>query len=454
METGFPGNTRLAPKVWSVAELNRAAADCLERGFPALWVAGEISNLTRAASGHCYFTLKDAAAQVRAVMFRNRAMLVGWPLRDGDRVEVRALVSLYQARGEFQIQVEAMRRAGAGDLHQRFLALKARLEAEGLFDAARKRPLPAIPRAIGIVTSAQGAALHDVLTTLARRVPHVPVIVYPSPVQGAEAPPALVAAIGRAGRRAECDVLLLVRGGGSIEDLWAFNDESVARAIAACPIPVVCGVGHETDITIADFVADLRAPTPTGAASVAAIDRRELAAATGAAARRLAALFERRQHAREQRLDVAARLLRSPSARWRERALRLQVLATRLSAAERRRWRDRCTRMERASARLSLPKVDAAARRVQFAGRRLQAAIGTLHARAGERLGHALTALDALSPHAVLERGYAIVRRGPTIVRRPDEVGTGERLSVTVAGGAFDVRVVDPVNDGGTGDVD
>ncbi len=454
METGFATGGRAQPKVWSVTDLNRAAAECLERGFPALWVAGEISNLTRAASGHCYFTLKDGSAQVRAVMFRGRAMLVGWPLRDGDRVEVRALVSLYQPRGEFQIQVEAMRRAGDGDLHQRFLALKVRLEAEGLFDPARKRPLPSLPRAIGVVTSAQGAALHDVLTTLARRAPHLPVIVYPTPVQGAEAPAALAAALACAARRAECDVLLLVRGGGSIEDLWAFNEESVARAIAAMPMPVVVGVGHETDFTIADFVADLRAPTPTGAATLVAVERRELAGAVAAVARRLVQQFERRQQVREQRLDVAARLLRSPSARWRERALGLHLLATRLAAAERRRWRDACTRSERAGARLLAPPVDVADRRLQELARRMWSATETCHGLMGQRLGHAATGLEALSPQAVLARGYAIVRSGPTIVRRAVDVDSGDLLSVRVAEGAFDVRVIDPVKGKPAGDVD
>ena len=261
--TGVPADVaqRLAAReTLSVSQLNRAVAALLERGLPPLGVVGEISNFTRAASGHWYFTLKDAGAQVRAVMFRGRAQGVGFVPREGDRVEVRALAGLYAARGDFQLTVEAMRRAGAGDLYQRFLQTKERLQREGLFEAERKRALPALPRAVGVVTSPQAAALRDVLTTLRRRAPQVPVILYPSAVQGADAPAGLLAALVAAGARGECDVLLLVRGGGSIEDLWAFNDEALARAIAASPVPVVSGVGHETDFTIADFVADARAP--------------------------------------------------------------------------------------------------------------------------------------------------------------------------------------------------
>ena len=251
----------------TVSQLNRRVADLIESHCPPLWVVGEVSNFTRAASGHWYFSLKDVGAQVRCVMFRHRAQGVGFVPREGDRVELRGLPGLYQPRGDFQLGVEQMRRAGAGDLYQQFLRIRDRLRGEGLLEAERKRPLPTHPRCVGVITSTQAAALRDVLATLRSRAPHVAVVVYPSAVQGADAPEGLLAALGVAALRRDCDVLLLVRGGGSIEDLWAFNDESLARAIAASPIPVVSGVGHESDVTIADFVADLRAPTPTAAAA-------------------------------------------------------------------------------------------------------------------------------------------------------------------------------------------
>jgi exodeoxyribonuclease VII large subunit len=248
--------------ILSVTELNRQARQLLEQRFPLLWVSGEISNLTRAASGHVYFSLKDSQAQVRCVMFRSRAQILPWQLENGLQVEAQALVTLYEARGDFQLNIEAMRRAaiGMGRLYELFVRLREKLAGEGLFDAARKRELPRFPRRVGIVTSPQAAALQDVIATFARRAPHVELIIYPTLVQGAAAPAAIVAALERVTARNECDVLLIVRGGGSIEDLWAFNDEAVARAIAAIPpAPIISGIGHETDTTIADYAADRRA---------------------------------------------------------------------------------------------------------------------------------------------------------------------------------------------------
>ncbi|HDR9708202.1 TPA: exodeoxyribonuclease VII large subunit, partial [Burkholderia aenigmatica] len=258
-----PGATRGGDEVIPVSALNRAISTMLERSFPLLWISGEVSNFTRAASGHWYFSIKDQQAQMRCVMFRGRAQYAEFTPREGDRIEVRAVVTMYEPRGEVQLNVEAVRRTGQGRLYEAFLRLKAQLESEGLFAPERKRPLPAHPRAIGIVTSLQAAALRDVVTTLARRAPHIPVIVYPAPVQGAGSAEKLVAAVETATARREVDVLLVCRGGGSIEDLWSFNDEALARAIAASEVPVVSGVGHETDFTIADFAADVRAPTPT-----------------------------------------------------------------------------------------------------------------------------------------------------------------------------------------------
>src|SRR5687767_3245394 len=248
------------PRVLSVADLNRLAREIVERQLPLSWVAGEISNWKRYDSGHCYFTLKDETAQVDCVMFRRQAMLLGWPPADGAQVEVRACATVYEARGKFQLNVEVMRRAGLGALYEAYERLKTKLEGEGLFDPRRKRLLPRFPRVLGIVTSPRAAALRDVLTVLRRRMPGLPVIVYPAPVQGEGAGPRIAHAVRTAGNRGECDVLIVCRGGGSIEDLWAYNDETLARTIAACPIPVISAVGHETDFTIADFVADVRAP--------------------------------------------------------------------------------------------------------------------------------------------------------------------------------------------------
>ena len=265
-------STPFSRHVWTVSGLCHAISDTLKSRFNPVSVQGEISGFTRAASGHCYFALKDDAGQMRCAMFRRSAEFLDFAPRDGDLVEVQGRVGLYEPRGELQLVVEAMRPAGAGQLHEAFLRLKAKLEAEGLFEDARKRDIPERPRAIGVVTSLGAAALHDVATALQRRVPHIPVRIAPSLVQGADAPQQLVAALQALQTLPKVDVILLVRGGGSMEDLWAFNDEALARAIVACKVPVVCGVGHETDFTIADFCADLRAPTPTAAAEMCAID--------------------------------------------------------------------------------------------------------------------------------------------------------------------------------------
>lgn len=419
-----PGERAREREVLTVTELNRAVATLLERNVPPVWVQGELSNVMRAASGHWYLTLKDDNAQVRAVMFRHRAQAIGFEPRNGDQVEVRALAGMYQPRGEFQLNVETMRRAGAGGLYQRFVQLREKLRDEGLLDAARKRALPPLPRRVGIITSAQAAALRDVLTTLARRAPQVPVVLYPTPVQGADAPRSIRAALAAAIRRAECEVLLLVRGGGSIEDLWAFNDEALAREIAASPIPVICGVGHESDFTIADFVADHRAATPTAAAQAAVPERRELAHRCALLAQRSVRAFARTVATREQRVDTAARLLRPPSAQWRERARRLEALEWRLGA------------------RLRPPRLERHAAQVAALADRMLRAQRVFAASAGARVAALGQELDLVSPQAVLERGYAIVTRaGGEVVRAASEVGAAESLGVRLASGALDVKV-------------
>ncbi|MCL4747509.1 MAG: exodeoxyribonuclease VII large subunit [Burkholderiaceae bacterium] len=429
-------------EVLSVSELNRAVATLLERNVPPLWVRGELSNVTRAASGHWYLTLKDDDAQVRAVMFRNRAQAIGFVPRNGDQVEVRALAGMYQPRGEFQLNVETMRKAGEGGLYQRFVQLREKLREEGLFDVTRKRALPPMPRCVGVITSAQAAALRDVLTTLARRAPQVPVILYPTPVQGSDAPSSIRAALRAAIRRAECDVLLLVRGGGSIEDLWAFNDEALAREIAASPIPLACGVGHESDFTIADFVADHRAATPTAAAQAAVPDRRGLLERCAALALGLARGFERSAATREQRVDTAARLLRPPSAQWRERARRLESIEWRLRAAGRVAGGQRLERLGRLNARLRAPQPERESVRVALLAARAYRARRTDASSALTRVEALAHKLHLVSPQAVLERGYAIVTRaGGDVVRAAAEIGASERLAVQLAAGTLDVEV-------------
>ncbi len=317
MALDFPErDPALARPALTVSALNRTVAGLLERSFPLVKVQGEIANITRAASGHWYFTLKDDSAQVRCVMFRSRAGLLGWTPKQGDDVEATAVVGLYEARGEFQLTVEHLSRAGLGRLFEEFQRLKQRLAAEGLFEAARKRPLPRLPRAVGIVTSLQAAALTDVLTALRRRAPYLQAIVYPVPVQGAGAGAQIAAMLAAVSKRRSADgveVVLLVRGGGSIEDLWSFNEEVVARAIVASEVPVVVGVGHESDFTIADFAADLRAPTPTAAAElVAPSDALRDTVATQL--RHLVRRLEFRLNATAQRLDYAQRRLLTPRA--------------------------------------------------------------------------------------------------------------------------------------------
>src|SRR5712671_747579 len=303
-----PARQSMTPNgVLTVSELLRSVRDTLERRFPLLWVRGELSNLSQAASGHLYFTLKDGTAQVDCVMFRSRAAALDWELREGAQVEARALVTMYEPRGRFQLNVEAMRLAGLGPLYERFLRLKEKLEGEGLFDPAAKRAPPEFPRAIGVVTSLQAAALRDVLTTLARRNRTLPVIVYPVPVQGEGAARRIAMMLATANSRAECDVLLLVRGGGSIENLWQFNEEALARAIRASRIPVVVGVGHESDFTIADFAADRRAPTPTAAAELVSASRAELLGRLADCARSVGREMRRRLEYAMQNTDSLAR---------------------------------------------------------------------------------------------------------------------------------------------------
>ncbi|HEY7740951.1 MAG TPA: exodeoxyribonuclease VII large subunit [Steroidobacteraceae bacterium] len=435
--------------IYTVSRLNREARGLLEAGLPSLWITGELSNLSRPASGHWYFSLKDEAAQVRCAMFRQRNLLVRATPRDGMQVLLRARVGLYEARGDYQLVVDHLEEAGEGELRRRFEALKLRLAAEGLFDAARKRAPPRFPRRIGVVTSATGAALRDVLHVLARRCPVVPVLIYPVAVQGAAAAREIAAALALADARAEVDVLLLVRGGGSLEDLWAFNEETLARAIAATGLPVICGIGHEVDFTIADFVADVRAPTPSAAAELAVPDAAAWIASFLVTERRLAGGVQRALRQRQEALARADRRLQSlhPAQALAQRAQRLDELQARAAAAARRLVVARQERVARLRAELAsrspAARVAALAARIAHARARLLPALRHRLALARAGFDSAARGLHAVSPLATLARGYAIVTRaeGDRIVTDAAQAPAGTDLAIRLARGRLRARV-------------
>ncbi|MGN6661568.1 MAG: exodeoxyribonuclease VII large subunit, partial [Achromobacter mucicolens] len=405
---------------------------------------GEISNFTQAASGHWYFTLKDSRAAVRAVMFRSRASAVGFVPRAGDQVEIRARVSLYEPRGDYQLQADAMRRAGLGNLYEAFLRLKEQLASEGLFDPARKREPVRLPRAIGVITSLHAAALRDVLSALARRAPQVPVIIYPAPVQGADAASKLAAQLRLANERAEVDTLLLVRGGGSIEDLWSFNDEDLARQVAVSEIPVISGVGHETDFTIVDFVSDLRAPTPTAAAELACAPRAELLGRVMQTLQTMVRGQQRRLERAAQRLDRATAQLVSPAQRLQHQRERLNSLQYRLASAWSAPQGRRTARVNLLAQRLShrVPDTGRAAERLAGAVRRLGQAQARLLVERRNRLAAASAQLRALDPGNTLARGYAIARdEQGRIVRDAAALSAGQPLDLSFAQGGAQVQV-------------
>ncbi len=438
----------LAPAtVLTVSELNRFARQTLEQRFPLLQVAGEISNLSRAASGHVYFTLKDEQAQVRCTMWRSKAQLLAFRPENGMQVEARALVTLYEVRGDFQLSIEGLRQAGAGNLYEAFLRLKRRLEAEGLFDPALKRKLPNFPRRIGIVTSPAAAAYQDVLATLRRRAPNLEVVLYPAAVQGEPAPAQLRQALTTASNRAsedQIDLVLLVRGGGSIEDLNAFNDEALALAIRSCRVPVISGVGHETDFTIADFAADIRAATPTGAAELASSGYFDAALRLVQLERSLQRTMERRLDTLAQRLDRACLRLRHPRERIAAEVDRCAQLGERLARARR-------TVMERHQARLGMlvvrlraarPSVTPALEHLERVATRLSEAGTGLVAGNRRRMDTLAVQLQLLAPQAVLARGYSITRdHEGRIVRSIDRLAQGDALEIQLPDGRIDARV-------------
>jgi exodeoxyribonuclease VII large subunit len=490
----LPGSfARPERDVYSVSRLNREARVLLERGFGTVWLEAEISNFSKPSSGHWYFCLKDASAQVRCAMFRQRNMLCTFTARDGQKVMVRARIGLYEPRGEFQLIVDHLEDAGLGALQRQFEELRTRLSAEGLFSIDRKRPLPALPKRIGVITSPTGAAVRDILHVLARRFPAAGVLIYPVAVQGTQAAAELVAALKTAAVRNECDVLILARGGGSLEDLWAFNDEKLARAIVASPIPVISGVGHEVDFTIADFAADVRAPTPSAAAELVVPDAEEWIAACSRLGTRLERCLRRRLAERAERLrwltgraaqvspiarlsqqtqrldeldQRMARTMRrrmeghrerllwltgraalvSPSARLTQHLGRLEELRLRIGRAMRQLHSGRAAQLRECRSRLWLGSPMAlvrmlTARQDALAARLATAGLGALRG-ARERLLPLVRTLNAVSPLATLDRGYAIVMdEHGKILRDAADAADGEIIEARLAAGRIRARV-------------
>jgi exodeoxyribonuclease VII large subunit len=434
--------------VYSVTRLNREARAILEGNFPVLWIEGEISNLSRPASGHLYFSLKDAQCQVRCAMFRNRNWLLHFTPENGLHVVVRAEVSLYEGRGEFQLIVQHMEPAGDGALRLAFERLKQKLYAEGLFSEAHKIGIPVIPRAIGVITSPTGAAIRDILSILRRRFPAVPVVIYPVPVQGAEAPAAIARAIAIADQRKECDVLILARGGGSLEDLWAFNEEGVARALYACELPIVAGIGHEIDFTIADLVADRRAPTPSASAELVSPDQGQLLSQLNGLERRLWNRMQVRLDRSSESIKWLSKRLVHPSRRLHDLAQRLDELSLRLTLANRAALQQQAAKLATSIAELQritpLHSVQALLNRYDYLNRRLIQAMGQGLERQITRIAHLGQALHSLSPLATLERGYAIVTTRPDgqLVRDASSLKSGSQIQAQLARGRIHCEVV------------
>ncbi|WP_290652344.1 exodeoxyribonuclease VII large subunit [Aquisalimonas sp.] len=435
--------------VLTVSRLNREVRELLEQGMPPVWVEGEISNLARPASGHLYFSLKDERAQIRCAMFRTRNRVVRFRPANGQQVLVRGRIGLYEPRGDYQLIVESMEEAGDGALRRQFEELRQKLEAEGLFAAERKKPLPELPRRIGVITSASGAAIRDVLQVLDRRFPAIAVLIYPVPVQGKEAAGAITRALRLAVARNEVDVLLLTRGGGSLEDLWAFNDETLARAIADCALPVVSAVGHEVDVTIADLVADRRAPTPSAAAELLSPDAGSWLRRFQGFGDRLRLTQLRHLQAERRRLEGLFKRLEQqhPGRRLRDHAQRLDELDTRLRHA----WRAG-QRLREAALRQACQRIDAvnprrvirqSEDRIAALDRRLRATQAHQLERRRERLAALARALEAVSPLATVSRGYAIIQR-PTdgaVIRKAGDVQPGDPVTARLAQGRLDCRV-------------
>ncbi|MBI3561858.1 MAG: exodeoxyribonuclease VII large subunit [Gammaproteobacteria bacterium] len=433
--------------IYSVSRLNHEARSLLEGSFPLLWIEGEVSNLTRHSSGHWYFSLKDEAAQVRCAMFRNRNMYVGFTPSNGIQVLLRARISLYEARGEFQIIAEYMEESGEGALRRAFDLLKQRLQSEGLFNAQHKKPLPYWPYCVGVITSPTGAAIHDIVTTLQRRLPLLPVIVYPVPVQGKGSAEQIAAMITTAASRRECDVIILARGGGSLEDLWAFNEESVARAIYHCPIPIVTGIGHEIDFSIADFVADQRAPTPTAAAELVSPNQHEITTRLQQYADRLVLKQQARLQHWQQQLQWLSQRLPHPMRQLQLWMQRLDELQLRQQTTLRYFLQQQQQRVQQIQQRLytlsPMTLLSFYKQRLTYAGELLYRTLSSRLQQSHHALNHLVHALDTVSPLATLQRGYAIVTRGfdQSLVRHAAQVQPGEAILVRLAQSSLECQV-------------
>ena len=404
--TSINSSTPNEAKVFSVKEINRLVRELLEQSFPSFWISGEISNFISASSGHWYFSLKDDEAQVRCTMFKNKNMAADWVPKNGEKIEAKCFIGLYEARGEYQLNIELIRHAGAGLLSEAFNQLKEKLLKEGLFEPSRKKPIPQFPKSIGVITSPTGAAIEDILITLKRRSPHIPVFIYPTLVQGKEAPSAIVKALEIANTRMECDVLILARGGGSIEDLWAFNEEIVARAIVASKIPTITGVGHETDTTIADFISDLRAPTPTGAAEIVTGHTVELIKTIQVYKNQLNKMMANVIRELMQKIDYLEKRLISPKQQLQRQKEQIHQYLLRINQS-----------MKNAMIqyRLNIDKL---------------------------KLN-----LDHLSPHAVLSRGYSIVTNVEgQIVNNVAQLKLNDKIHIQLNHGQADANISDLKN--------
>ena len=419
-----PDNADITPRIWGVGVLCRAIADALDARFNPVAVRGEISGFTRASSGHFYFTLKDPQGQLRCAMFKRSAQMLNFAPKDGQTVEVFGRLGVYEPRGELQLVVESMRTTGQGTWFEQFLKLKAQLDSEGLFNPDRKRPIPERPRAIGVVTSLGAAALHDVATALQRRVPHIPVVLSPALVQGADAPTSLLQALQAVGVQPGIDVILLVRGGGSLEDLWAFNDEQLARAIVSCPVPVISGVGHETDFTIADFCADLRAPTPTAAAELCAVSQADLVHQVMGLQELMQNLAHRQIDKSAQGLDLAQSRIGRPS-----QAITQQVL--------------RVTRLEQSMHQRMASITQACQHDLLNKKAHLERALGQTLQNSQQRVQRSQLRLGLLNPRLVLERGFAWLSDEKGVaISSVNQTKVGQSVQATLADGLVDLSVV------------
>ena len=432
--------------IYTVDRLNKAARKLLEDSFQQVWVEGEISNLTSAGSGHMYFTLKDASAQVSCAWFRNRRSLIDYSPSDGEHILIRARMTLYEARGSFQLVVQYMEPAGEGALRLRFDQLKQSLEEEGLFDQERKRPLPKVPARIGVITSPTGAAVRDVITTCGRRFAAIPLIIYPTPVQGDQAADGVISALGLAQKHSACDVLILARGGGSLEDLWTFNEERVARAIAECSIPVVTGIGHETDFTIADFVADLRAPTPTASAEITVPDASLLLRQISDRRSGLLTSVSRKIEKEAQRNDLCAHRLIHPTRRYAQARHRFELLFGRLESSMKRslasRTGDLAERLQCLIRNGPRSRLINATWRLKGSSQQFALLAKRITIPARQRLANASSRLNTVSPLATLDRGYALVTNDDgRVVTSSRQVKPEDSVGVKLAHGELLCRI-------------